>query len=182
MRFAHDRTCAGDSMSRGVLRPTSRSGGLLRHAGRELRCVFGAAGLRLHKQEGDDATPCGLLPLRRVLYRADRLPAPATALPREPIAPDDGWCDDVGDADYNRAVRLPHPARHERMWREDRLYDVVAMLGHNDDPVRRGRGSAIFLHLAAADERPTNGCLALHRDDLLWALASGLSEIELPCP
>ncbi len=169
-------------MSRASLRPTSRSGGLLRLAGRELRCVFGAAGLCLHKQEGDDATPCGLLPLRRVLYRADRLPAPATALPREPIAPDDGWCDDVGHADYNRAVRLPHSARHERLWREDRLYDLLAVLGYNDAPVQRGRGSAIFLHLAGADERPTQGCLALHGEALRWALATGLTEIEIPCP
>ncbi len=169
-------------MSRAWLRPTSRSGGLLRFAGRDLRCVFGEAGIRAHKQEGDGATPCGVLALRRLLYRADRLPSPASTLPREPIAPEDGWCDDVGHPDYNRAVRLPHPARHERLWREDRLYDLVAVLGYNDAPVRRGRGSAIFLHLASGDERPTRGCLALHGEELRWALASGLGEIEIPCP
>ena len=172
----------GRRMSRASLRPTSRSGGLLRLAGRDLRCVFGEAGIAAHKQEGDAATPCGVLALRRVLYRADRLPSPATALAREPIAPDDGWCDDVGHPDYNRAVRLPHPGRHERLWRDDRLYDLIGVLGYNDAPVQRGRGSAIFLHLAGADERPTQGCVALHRDELLWALAAGLTEIEIPCP
>ena len=165
-----------------MLQPTSRSGGLLRIGGRNLRCVFGEAGIVLHKQEGDGGTPCGLLPLRRVLYRADRLPGPETVLPREPIAPDDGWCDDIGHLDYNRAVQLPHDARHERLWREDRLYDLMAVLGHNDDPVRRGRGSAIFLHLMGADERPTKGCLALYHDELRWALASGLTELEVPSP
>ncbi len=169
-------------MSRGSLQPTSRSAGLIRIAGRDLRCVLGEAGILAHKQEGDGATPCGLLALRRVLYRADRLPSPVTGLPREPIAPDDGWCDEVGHPDYNRAVQLPHPARHERLWREDRLYDLVAVLGYNDDPVQRGRGSAIFLHLASQDERPTKGCVALHHDDLRWALAVGLTEIEIPCP
>ena len=160
----------------------SRNTGLLRLAGRDLRCMLGEAGVTAHKQEGDRATPCGLLPLRRVLYRADRLPPPLVSLlAREPIAPDDGWCDDVTHPDYNRPVRLPHPGRHEKLWREDGLYDVVAVLGHNDNPVRPRQGSAIFLHVATADEHPTAGCVALHRADLLWALAAGLSAIEIPC-
>ena len=101
-------------------------------------------------------------------------PPSCPTLPREPIAPDDGWCDDTTHADYNRPVRLPHPARHERLWREDGLYDLIAVLGHNDDPVRRGCGSAIFLHVAAPDLRPTAGCIALPLADLRWLLASGL--------
>lgn len=152
--------------------------GLLRFRGETLRCALGRGGIRADKQEGDGATPVGLLPLRRVLWRADRGPRPATALPAEPIAPGDGWCDDPGHADYNRAVRLPHPARHERLWREDSLYDVVAMLGWNDAPVVRGRGSAIFLHVARADLAPTEGCVALPEQDLRRLLAAGLSAIE----
>lgn len=165
-----------------MLRPVSRSAGLLRVAGRDVRCVMGEGGISATKQEGDGATPSGLLRLRRVLYRADRLPPPACGeLPREPIAPDDGWCDDITHPDYNRPVRLPHPGRHERLWRDDRVYDLLAVLGYNDDPVQAGRGSAIFLHVARPDEGPTRGCLALHLEDLRWALASGLTEIEVPC-
>ena len=150
--------------------------------GRDLRCVFGEGGIVAHKQEGDRGTPCGPLPLRRVLYRADRLPPPVCGnLPREPIGSDDGWCDDPAHADYNRAVRLPHPARHERLWREDSVYDLLAVLGHNDDPVRRGDGSAIFLHVARPDEHPTQGCLALHLADLRWILQAGLTGIDIPC-
>lgn len=115
--------------------------GLLRFRNETLRCAFGAAGLRADKREGDGATPCGLLPLRRVLFRADRGPRPLAAVPVEPIDPEDGWCDDPGHPDYNRKVRLPHPARHERLWREDALYDVVGVLGWNDAPVVRGRGA-----------------------------------------
>jgi L,D-peptidoglycan transpeptidase YkuD (ErfK/YbiS/YcfS/YnhG family) len=160
----------------------SRSAGLLRIDGRDLRCVLGEAGINRHKQEGDSATPCGTLALRRVLYRADRLPPPnCPGLPREPIAPDDGWCDDPTHADYNRAVRLPHPGRHEQLWRDDSVYDLIAVLGYNDDPVQRGYGSAIFLHVAHADERPTQGCVAMHLPDLRWVLEAGLTAIEIPC-
>jgi L,D-peptidoglycan transpeptidase YkuD (ErfK/YbiS/YcfS/YnhG family) len=153
--------------------------GLLRFRGETLRCALGAGGIRADKQEGDGATPLGLLPIRRVLFRADRGARPATALPAELIAPDDGWCDDPGHADYNRQVRLPHPARHERLWREDAVYDVIGVLGWNDAPVRRGRGSAIFLHLARPGLPPTEGCVALPGADLRRLLAQGLAAIEV---
>lgn len=153
--------------------------GLLRFRGETLRCALGRGGIRPDKQEGDGATPVGLLPLRRLLWRADRGPRPATALPAEPIAPGDGWCDDPAHADYNRAVRLPHPARHERLWRDDAVYDVVAVLGWNDAPVARGRGSAIFLHVARPDLGPTEGCVALPEAALRRLLAAGLAAVEV---
>lgn len=151
--------------------------GQLRVADRLFRAAFGRGGIRPHKEEGDGATPAGLLPLRRVFYRADRVAKPATSLPREPIADDDGWCDDPRHADYNRVIRLPHPARHERLWREDALYDVVAVLGWNYLPVIRHRGSAIFLHVAGPGLAPTDGCIALTLPDLQALLAMGLSAI-----
>jgi L,D-peptidoglycan transpeptidase YkuD (ErfK/YbiS/YcfS/YnhG family) len=119
------------------------------------------------------------LPLRRVLYRADRLAAPRAALPVAPIAPDDGWCDDPTHADYNTQIRRPHPARHEELWRADAIYDVIGVLGWNDAPVARGRGSAIFLHLARPDFSPTEGCIALEQRALLEVLAQGLTAIEV---
>ena len=146
--------------------------------GREaLRCALGRGGVRADKREGDGATPIGDLPLRRVLYRADRVAAPSCRVAVEPISPHDGWCDDPGHPDYNRPVRLPHPARHERMWREDALYDIVGVLGWNDAPAVRGRGSAIFLHLARPDYAPTEGCVALRETDLRAALAAGLTGV-----
>ena len=154
--------------------------GLLRLEGRVWRCALGKGGIRADKREGDGATPAGLLPLRRVLYRADRVPPPhPCAVPVEPLAPTDGWCDDPDHPDYNRHVTLPHPARHERLWREDEVYDIIGVLGWNDAPVRRGRGSAIFLHLARPDHAPTEGCIALRPADLRAALAAGLTAIEV---
>eukprot|EP01037_Dinobryon_pediforme_P001361 gene1361-1378_t len=122
--------------------------------------ALGKAGVRVHKQEGDQATPAGVLPLRRVLFRADRVRMPAAPVPREPIARDDGWCDDVYDAAYNTMVRLPYSGRHEQLWRDDGVYDVIGVLGWNDAPVMRGHGSAIFLHAARHDLAPTDGCVA----------------------
>ena len=142
-----------------------------------LRAALGRGGVRAHKQEGDGATPAGLLPLRRVLYRADRTPVPACHVPVEPIAPDDGWCDDPGHQDYNRRISLPHQARHEALWRADGLYDVIGVLGWNDAPVKRGLGSAIFLHVASPGYAPTEGCVALALPDLRQVLAAGVTEL-----
>jgi L,D-peptidoglycan transpeptidase YkuD (ErfK/YbiS/YcfS/YnhG family) len=159
--------------------PDSPTTGLLTLGSMRLRCAIGRSGVRTHKQEGDGATPAGLLPLRRVLYRADRGPAPMSLLPVEPIAPGDGWCDDPADPAYNTQVALPYPASHEELWRSDPLYDVIGVLGWNDAPVERGRGSAIFLHLARPDLAPTAGCIALPGPELRALLAAPLTAIEV---
>ena len=135
-----------------------------------LRCAIGRGGIRGDKREGDGATPAGLMALRRVLYRPDRLARPVSVLACAPLSPGDGWCDDPTERDYNRPVSLPHAGRAERLWREDGIYDLIVVLGYNDDPVVPGRGSAIFLHLANPGYPPTQGCVALMRADLLALL------------
>ncbi|GLQ20541.1 L,D-transpeptidase [Algimonas porphyrae] len=120
-------------------------------------------------REGDAKTPLGTYQLRFGLYRADRLPRPATALTLHAMTPDDGWCDAPDDPAYNRFIRRPYPASHERLWRKDGAYDVVLVMSHNDSPPRPGRGSAVFIHCRQPDHRPTLGCLALAPPDM-WAL------------
>jgi L,D-peptidoglycan transpeptidase YkuD (ErfK/YbiS/YcfS/YnhG family) len=141
--------------------------------GHRVKAALGKGGLKpaAEKREGDGAGPIGAWPLRRVLYRPDKGPPPKTALPVEAMRPNDGWCDAPLDPAYNRPVTLPYPANAERMWRDDGLYDLVVVLGHNDDPVIPGAGSAIFLHLAKPDYGPTDGCVALARADLEALLA-----------
>lgn len=134
------------------------------------KCALGRSGLRLRKCEGDGASPVGTWALRHVLYRADRIMRPRTALPVAAIRPDDGWCDDPADSRYNRPVALPYPASCETMWREDGLYDVVVVLGHNDDPPVPGAGSAIFWHIARPDYGPTEGCVAVSMTDMMRIL------------
>jgi len=153
--------------------------GRLAFAGTNCRAALGRGRVRADKQEGDGATPAGLLPLRRVFYRADRVAKPRTALPTEPVAKSDGWCDDPGHRAYNTRVLLPFEARHETLWRDDPLYDVCAVLGWNDAPVVRGRGSAIFLHVARPDYAPTEGCVALALSDLLRLLSLGVGALEV---
>ena len=137
-----------------------------------VRCALGRSGIVNDKREGDGGTPTGVLPLRRVFYRADRIVAPQTALPLDTLERDDGWCDDPADDAYNQHVKLPYAASCEALWREDRVYDVIVVLGHNDDPIVRGAGSAIFLHVARADYGPTEGCIALGLADLEHLLRS----------
>jgi L,D-peptidoglycan transpeptidase YkuD (ErfK/YbiS/YcfS/YnhG family) len=148
--------------------------GLLDLGGRRVRCALGKAGViaAADKREGDLASPAGVWPIRRVLYRPDRGAAPATTLPISALAPDDGWCDAPGDPAYNRPVTLPHPTSCEKMWRDDHLYDLVVILGHNDDPPTPGLGSAIFLHLAKPGYLPTEGCVAVSRADMEALLAA----------
>jgi L,D-peptidoglycan transpeptidase YkuD (ErfK/YbiS/YcfS/YnhG family) len=137
---------------------------------RRFRSALGRGGVRVDKREGDGATPVGRWPMRRLFYRADRLAQPKTALPVRALDPADGWSDDPTDAAYNRLIRLPHAPSHERLWREDAVYDLIVELGYNDAPPKSGLGSAIFLHLARADWTPTEGCVALALADLLQVL------------
>ncbi len=141
------------------------------------RAALGRGGVRVDKREGDGATPAGLLALRTVLYRPDREPAPACAVPVEPLSPHAGWCDDPTHPAYNRPVRLPINASAEALWRDDAVYDIIGVLGWNDGPVQPGLGSAIFLHLARADFAPTDGCIALAPAALRHVLKIGLTEI-----
>jgi L,D-peptidoglycan transpeptidase YkuD (ErfK/YbiS/YcfS/YnhG family) len=146
---------------------TVRPSGFLTYGDQRLRCALGRSGIAVAKREGDGATPAGRFALRRILYRADRLGRPASGLLAAPIGQADGWCDDPGDPSYNRPVALPYEGHHETLWRSDSLYDLLVVLGHNDQPPIKGLGSAIFLHIAAADYAPTEGCVALAQDDLL---------------
>lgn len=153
---------------------TAMSDGRFVLNGRVTRCALGKGGVIAaeDKREGDGKSPLGTWAIRRVLFRPDKGEAPQTGLPTKALERDDGWCDAPGDPAYNRAVKLPHPASAEQMWREDDVYDLVCVLAHNDDPPVPGLGSAIFMHLAKPGYTPTEGCVALSREDMLELLAA----------
>lgn len=146
------------------------SGGFLSWPGGRVRAAIGRAGLTADKKEGDGATPIGIFPLRQLWFREGRIQQPQAGLSCFRINPESGWSDDPADPLYNQPVPLPHAYRHERLWREDGLYDLVVPLGYNDDPAVPGLGSAIFLHCAHPEYAPTEGCVAVARDDLLTLL------------
>jgi L,D-peptidoglycan transpeptidase YkuD (ErfK/YbiS/YcfS/YnhG family) len=149
------------------------AGGNLQWPGGNARCVLGRSGVieATDKREGDGATPLGVWPLRRIFFRPDRHTVPSTRLPVEALNPNLGWCDDPSSPDYNRLVAMPFTASHENLWRDDHLYDVMVELGYNDQPVVAGRGSAIFLHVAAPGLTPTEGCVATDLSSLIALIA-----------
>jgi L,D-peptidoglycan transpeptidase YkuD (ErfK/YbiS/YcfS/YnhG family) len=146
------------------------SSGRLLYRGKEYRCALGGAGVRADKKEGDMATPEGCFLLREVYYRPDRIKELKTKLPASPLSQSDGWCDDPKDHNYNKPVKLPYAAGHERLWRDDNIYDLIIVIGYNDSPVISGKGSAIFLHIARPEYSPTAGCVAVSLPDMLEIL------------
>lgn len=165
---------ACDGFSVGCMDLTVRPGPdgiwLLAFDGHETRCAIGRSGISAAKREGDGASPAGTYALREGFFRPDRVTPPETALKLTPLSKDDGWCDAPDDPSYNRSVKLPYAASHEEMWREDGLYDVVVVIGYNDDPVVAGKGSAIFMHICREDYGPTAGCVAVPLGDMLTLL------------
>lgn len=143
--------------------PLDRTKGRLIGPGLDLPCALGRSGTGRAKREGDGRTPVGRYRVLAALYRPDRMARPATGLPLGQIRPDLGWSDDPGDRRYNRPIPLPTTCGHERMWRDDALYDLVLDLSYNRGPIVPGRGSAIFVHSARPGFRPTEGCVAVER-------------------
>ena len=137
----------------------------------EMACKIGRSGAcaAADKREGDGCTPLGSWPVRGVLLRRGKVAADGIRLPWRWVREGDGWSDDPADPAYNRPVHLPRSHSAESLLREDDAYDVIVVLGHNDAPPVPGRGSAIFFHLS--EGRPTAGCVAVEREDMLKLLA-----------
>ena len=144
--------------------------GVLEAGRQRFVCALGRSGLSARKREGDGTTPMGRFYLRRLLFRHDRLPRPRCGLPMEVLTPATAWCEDPVDVNYNRQVTAGPAGGIDRMWREDHLYDVVIEMGYNDCPVIKGKGSAVFLHLARPGYAPTAGCVALSARDMMHLL------------
>ncbi|WP_343312975.1 L,D-transpeptidase [Brucella sp. BE17] len=166
------RHYAGWSAPRGIkiidvrAKPGHKTRGLLVAGNLVMQCALGKGGISAFKREGDGATPLAAMRVLHGYRRCDRGSLPPSALKLRSIRRRDGWCDAPQDANYNRPVRLPYAPSHERMWRDDGLYDVCIVLDWNIRPRRRGCGSAIFFHLARPDYAPTEGCIALKRADM----------------
>ena len=151
-------------------KPGNRARGLLAAGGKVLPCALGRGGISAFKREGDGATPLASMRLLGGFRRPDRAMPRSSGLPLAAIGRDDGWCDAPGDPNYNRPVKLPFRPSHERMWRDDGLYDAVVVLDWNIGARARGRGSAIFLHVARAGFAPTEGCVAIAPAAMRWLL------------
>jgi L,D-peptidoglycan transpeptidase YkuD (ErfK/YbiS/YcfS/YnhG family) len=143
-----------------------RSKGVLRLGEKTHPVALGGGGIKVNKFEGDLATPRGMFRPLRIWWRADRMPRPNTSLPVRRITRDDAWCEDPADRRYNRPFRLKENAPGDRLWRDDHLYDLIVEIDHNVRPRIARRGSAVFIHLARGNLKPTAGCIAMPLKDL----------------
>jgi L,D-peptidoglycan transpeptidase YkuD (ErfK/YbiS/YcfS/YnhG family) len=147
-------------------KPGAPDRGWLIAGSRALPVALGRGGIKANKREGDGGTPRGTFRLVRLWWRADRLPRPRTLLPVRPIRSDDGWCEEPGHRAYNRPIKVPRGSPGDRLFRHDRLYDLIVEIDHNTRPRIAGRGSAVFIHVARPGLTPTAGCVALEFGEL----------------
>ncbi|MEA2863428.1 MAG: hypothetical protein QOC84_1384 [Bradyrhizobium sp.] len=153
------RAAAGDS----------RRGWLIAD-GQAVPVALGRGGIRANKREGDGGTPRGMFRPRQLWWRADRNPRPLTFLPIRAIGPEDAWCEDPDSRHYNQPVRLDRTHAGDRLTRDDRLYDFIVEIDHNTSPRIKGRGSAVFFHLARENFGPTAGCVSITKSAMLRLL------------
>lgn len=142
-------------------RPGHPTQGIMAAGPARFACALGRGGISSNKREGDGATPLARMRILSGYVRRTTNTATRSRLALSPISAELGWCEVPDDRNYNRPVRLPYAASHENMLREDTLYDYCLVLDWNISPRRRGRGSAIFFHLARPGLTPTQGCVAV---------------------
>jgi L,D-peptidoglycan transpeptidase YkuD (ErfK/YbiS/YcfS/YnhG family) len=141
--------------------------GYLRYKNLKFRCAVGKKGIKKKVKEGDNITPKGKYKIINFLYRADKLKKVTTVLKKVKIKKNMVWCDDVRSKFYNKLTYLPNNDSHEKLFRNDDIYDLILVLNYNLNPVIKGKGSAIFIHVAKKKFTSTRGCIALQKKDLL---------------
>ena len=135
----------------------------------EFKCCIGRGGLVKNKKEGDKCTPKGIYTLGKVYYRPDRIKMPKTNLIKKRILKNYGWCDDPYNSKYNKEVMLKGEIKAEKLFRKDKSYDILIVVNYNKKKTRPFKGSAIFLHLTK-NYKPTNGCIAIKKKDMIILL------------
>ncbi len=141
--------------------PGPRGRGWLAAGPMRIACALGPAGVVRTKREGDGGTPAGRFCLLWGYFRPDRPRPDSGGVPLRPMRRDAGWCENPSSRNYNRPVRAPGADATDRMWRKDALYDLTFVLDQNFSARVKGRGSAIFFHIAREDLTPTAGCIAI---------------------
>ena len=143
-----------------------KNGFLINHD-QKYKCSIGYNGLSKNKTEGDGCTPVGIFKIKKILYRQDKIKNCKFLLESEVIEERDGWCDDVNSDLYNQKINFPYKLSAEHLYRNDDLYDIICIIDYNLNPIIKGKGSAIFLHVAKDDYSPTHGCVAIKKDELI---------------
>ena len=135
----------------------------------EFKCSIGKNGLRNKKLEGDKSTPKGTFSVGPIYYRPDRINKPKTTLKLKIIKKNMGWCNDTKSKFYNKQIKKNKSISHEMLYRKDHKYDIFLVIQYNLKKIKKGIGSAIFLHLTK-NYKPTSGCIAIKEKDFLILL------------
>ena len=143
---------------------------ILIYKGYKLKCSLGKFGTTSSKKEGDLATPKGIFDIGALYYRKDRIQLPKCKLIKKIIKKNMGWCDDVKSKLYNKEIRFPFKYKAEKLYIKNNIYDLIINIKYNQKPIIKGKGSAIFLHIAKKKYKPTKGCIAIKKNDLLKIL------------
>ena len=137
--------------------------GYLKYKNFKYRCALGKAGVNKKIKEGDGITPKGVFKITKIYYRADKIKIIKTNIKKIKIAKNMGWCDDPVSRFYNQQIKLPSKFSHEKLYRNDDLYDLIAVINYNTNPIIRNKGSAIFMHVSENSYKKTQGCIALKK-------------------
>ena len=132
----------------------------------KLKCAVGKKGIGNKKKEGDLITPKGQFKIKYILYRKDRVKI-STKLKKKIIKKNMGWCDDPRSSLYNKLIRLPFTYKHEKLFKKENNYDIILVLNYNMNPIKKNKGSAIFIHVAKNDFKSTEGCVAIKKINLI---------------
>jgi L,D-peptidoglycan transpeptidase YkuD (ErfK/YbiS/YcfS/YnhG family) len=133
----------------------------------KFRCALGKAGIGKKRKEGDNITPRGTYRIISIYYRADRIKKVSSKYKLIKIKKNMGWCDDPKSKKYNRLIWLPCEYTHEKLYRKDRIYDLILVLNYNLRPAITNKGSAIFIHITRKNYKETKGCIAIKKNDLI---------------
>ena len=144
--------------------------GYLKYKNLKFRCALGRAGIKKKEKEGDNVTPKGIFKIIKMYYRPDKIKNIKTNIKKIKIKKNMGWCDDPKSNFYNKQIKLPSKFGYERLYRNDHIYDLFAVLNYNINPVLKNKGSAIFIHVAKNNYEPTAGCIAVKKNDLIKLL------------
>jgi len=145
--------------------------GYLKYKNLKFRCALGEAGIKKKKKEGDNITPKGEFKIIKVYYRDDKIKNITTSIKKLKIKKNTGWCDDPNSKFYNKQIKLPSKFSHEKLYRNDNLYDLILVSNYNMNPIIKNKGSAIFIHVAKNSYEKTKGCIALKKKHLIKLLS-----------
>jgi L,D-peptidoglycan transpeptidase YkuD (ErfK/YbiS/YcfS/YnhG family) len=144
-----------------------KKSGYLKYKNLKFRCALGKSGVKKKIVEGDNITPKGTFKIIKIYYRADKIKKIKTLIKKIKIKKDMGWCDDPNSRLYNKQIKLPTKYGHEKLHRNDNLYDLIVVLDYNTNPIMKNKGSAIFLHICKNSYQKTKGCIALKKEHLI---------------